>query len=66
MIVSATGNKISGAIEYLKGKLQRTAGKQTGNRSAQAKGIGHQAKGGVRYKTGEAQGKMKKQSKKRS
>jgi uncharacterized protein YjbJ (UPF0337 family) len=64
--VSATGNKIAGAIEYLKGKLQRSAGKQTGNRSAQAKGFGRQAKGGMRYEAGKAQGKMKKQSKKRS
>ena len=62
--MGATRNKVLGAIEYIKGKLQRTAGRQTGDRSAQAKGFGRQAKGGVRYKTGEAQGKMKKQSKK--
>jgi len=63
--MGATGNKVSGAIEYIKGKLQRTVGRQTGDRSTQAKGFGHQAKGGTRYKAGEAQGKMKKRSSKK-
>lgn len=54
--MSATENKAAGAIEYIKGKLQRLVGKQTGNRSMQAKGVGHQAKGGVRYEAGKAQG----------
>jgi uncharacterized protein YjbJ (UPF0337 family) len=62
--VGATRKKVTGAIEYLKGKLQRSVGRRKGDRPAQAKGFGRQAKGGIRYKTGEAQGKMKKQPKK--
>jgi uncharacterized protein YjbJ (UPF0337 family) len=58
--MSASGHKGAGAIEYIKGKLQRIIGKQTGNRSTQAKGFGHQAKGGARYEAGKARGKMKK------
>jgi uncharacterized protein YjbJ (UPF0337 family) len=56
--MSATGKKVSGAVEYIKGKLQRMIGERTGNRSAQLKGMGHQVKGGVRYEAGKAEDKL--------
>jgi uncharacterized protein YjbJ (UPF0337 family) len=62
-IVSASRNKVAGAIEYIRGKLQQAVGRQTGDQSAQAKGLGHRAKGGARYKTGEGQGKIKDKTK---
>jgi uncharacterized protein YjbJ (UPF0337 family) len=54
--MSSTGNKMSGAIEYIQGKLQRVWGKLTGNRSMRARGMGHQARGGTRYGFGKAEG----------
>ncbi|HZU14784.1 MAG TPA: CsbD family protein [Chloroflexota bacterium] len=53
------GKQISGAIEYLKGKLQNSVGGTTGDRSMQAKGVGNQAKGGAKYETGKAERKAK-------
>lgn len=55
--MSGTGKQISGAFEYLKGKLQRAMGSRTGNRSMQARGMGNQAKGGATYETGKVQKK---------
>jgi uncharacterized protein YjbJ (UPF0337 family) len=46
-------------MEYVKGKLQVALGKQTGNRTTQAKGMGHEVKGGARYEAGKAQGSIK-------
>lgn len=53
--MSGKRNRALGAIEYVKGKLQRAVGKHTGNRSMQAKGWGVQAKGGARYEAGKVQ-----------
>jgi uncharacterized protein YjbJ (UPF0337 family) len=53
--MGSTRNKVTGAVEYVKGKVQMFVGKRTGNRSMQAKGMGHQVKGGVRYEVGKAQ-----------
>lgn len=54
--MSSKGNQAAGAMEYIKGKLQRTIGKHTGDRSMQARGVGNQAKGGARYEAGKAEG----------
>jgi uncharacterized protein YjbJ (UPF0337 family) len=62
--MSSRGNQAAGAIEYIKGKLERVMGKRTGNRSMQAKGVGHQARGGARYEAGKAEGALKKNLKK--
>jgi uncharacterized protein YjbJ (UPF0337 family) len=51
-------NQAAGAMEYIKGKLQRVVGKHTGDRSMQMKGMGNQAKGGGRYEMGKAEGKL--------
>jgi uncharacterized protein YjbJ (UPF0337 family) len=56
--VSGTRNKVAGAIEYLRGKMERLVGKHTGNRSAQIKGTGRQARGGARYGVGKAEDKL--------
>lgn len=56
--MSASGKRARGALEYLKGKIQRTVGSKTGNKSMQAKGMRHQAKGGAKYETGKVQGKV--------
>lgn len=57
--MSARGKKVTGAIEYIRGKLERAMGRATGSRSAQARGIGHQVKGGSKYEAGKAQDKVK-------
>jgi uncharacterized protein YjbJ (UPF0337 family) len=56
--MGSKGNEAAGAIEYIKGKLQRTFGKHTGDRSVQTKGVVNQAKGGARYEVGKAEGAL--------
>lgn len=58
--MSATGRTVSGAVEYIKGKLQRMMGKATGSKRTQLKGMGNQAKGGAKYESGKAQRKIQK------
>ncbi|HEX8919099.1 MAG TPA: CsbD family protein [Chloroflexota bacterium] len=53
--MSGTEKKVSGAIDWIKGKLQRSFGKATDNKSMQMKGMGNQAKGGVKYGAGETE-----------
>lgn len=53
--MSGTKNTAAGATEYIKGKLLWVWGRLTGNRSMQARGAGHKAKGGARYGFGKAQ-----------
>ncbi len=50
------GKQVSGAIQYIKGKLQRKAGDLTGNNKMKAKGYMNQGKGGVKYEAGKAEG----------
>jgi uncharacterized protein YjbJ (UPF0337 family) len=54
--MSGMSNHAAGAMEYIKGKLQRVVGKHTGDRSMQMKGFGNQSKGGGRYEAGKAEG----------
>ncbi len=53
--MSGKGRMVSGAIDYIKGKLQRMVGDLTGSKKTKAKGYMNQAKGGVKYETGKAQ-----------
>jgi uncharacterized protein YjbJ (UPF0337 family) len=61
--MSGTGKMSSGAIEYLKGKLQWMIGKMTGSYKTRARGVGHQIKGGAKYETGKAERNLKRSSK---
>jgi uncharacterized protein YjbJ (UPF0337 family) len=56
--MSGTGKQAGGALEYLKGKMQRIVGGMTGDKSMRARGMGHQAKGGAKYETGKVQNKV--------
>ena len=58
-----TGKQAKGAMAYLKGKIEWIVGKATHNRSMQAQGAGDQAKGGITYEAGKAQGAMDKMKK---
>ena len=53
--MSAKGNQVRGAYNYIKGKLQLLIGKRTGDKSLQAKGVANQARGGARYEAGKAE-----------
>jgi uncharacterized protein YjbJ (UPF0337 family) len=52
--MSNTSRMISGAADYIKGKIQLMMGRATGSNSTKAKGIGNQVKGGVKYESGKA------------
>jgi uncharacterized protein YjbJ (UPF0337 family) len=53
--MSATKNKVAGAYNYVKGKLMRSLGKHTDDRSMQARGWATEGKGAARYGVGKSE-----------
>lgn len=54
MATSRTRDKVSGAMQFIKGRLKAKSGSRTGNRKRQASGQMDQVKGGARNKKGHA------------
>ena len=54
MATSRTRDKVSGAMQFIKGRLKAKSGSSTGNRKRQASGQMDQVKGGARNKKGHA------------
>jgi uncharacterized protein YjbJ (UPF0337 family) len=52
-------DQIKGTAKHAAGKVQEEAGKVTGNRSQEAKGIGKQASGSIQKGYGDAKQKAK-------
>jgi uncharacterized protein YjbJ (UPF0337 family) len=59
MATSRTRDKVSGAIQFVKGRLKERSGSRTGNRTRQASGEMDQVKGGARNKKGHAKDLIK-------
>jgi uncharacterized protein YjbJ (UPF0337 family) len=57
-------NQMKGASKNTLGKVQRAAGKLTGNRSQQAKGLGKQVAGKVQQRVGDAESALEGASRK--
>ena len=53
--MSAMRKMVAGAVDYIRGKLQRAIGQRTGNRKLQAKGYVSQGKGAAKYGSGKAE-----------
>jgi uncharacterized protein YjbJ (UPF0337 family) len=59
MLPKGTGDKIAGAIQFLKGRLKARSGSRAGNAKRRLSGRLDQLKGALRNKKGHAKARLK-------